>query len=69
MGMEGSFPLITLNLDKVVSMLEIDFGEDLSPTRTIEELRDARKGVMVFLCDFVEAPDTESERIIFLLDE
>ena len=39
-GMEGSFPLVTfLNPDKVVSVPEINFGEELSPT-SMESMRD-----------------------------
>ena len=70
--MEGGISLITfLNPDKVVSMPEINFGEESGPARTIKEVRDARKQVTVFLHDFVEAPeiDTKSQGTIFLLNE
>jgi hypothetical protein len=55
----------------MVSMPEIDFGEESSLLRTIEEVGDAREWVTVFLGDFVESPevDTKSEGPIFLLDE
>ena len=70
--MEYGFPPVTfLNLDKMVSVLEIDFGEELSPVRTVKEVGDAGKQVMVFLCDFIEALeiDTKLKEAIFLLDE
>ena len=72
MGMESSLPLITLlNPDKVVSMLEINSGEESSPARAIKEVGDVGEWVTIFLCDFVEAPeiDTKLEGTIFLLDE
>ena len=71
-GMEGGFQLITfLNLDKVVSMSEINFGEESGPARTIKEVRDTGERVTVLLHDFVEAPevDTKPERAILFLDK
>ena len=57
MGTEGGFPLVTfLNTDKMVSMPEINFGEELRPVRTVKEVRDVGEWVMVFLHDFVEVP-------------
>ena len=71
MGTEGSFPLITLNLDKMVSMPEIDFSEESSLGRTVKEVGDVGEQVMVFLHGFVEASEinTKSKRTIFLLNE
>jgi hypothetical protein len=69
---EGGLPFVTfIDPDKMVSMPEIDFGEELSLLRTIKEVRDARKWITVFLGEFVESPevDTKSEGPIFLLDK
>jgi hypothetical protein len=46
-----------IDLDKMVSMLEINFGEESSLLRTIKEVRDARKWIVVFLGEFVESPE------------
>ena len=70
--MEGGFLLVTfLNPDKVISVSEINFSEELGPVMTIKEVGDTGQWVVVLLCDFVEAPevDTKPERTIFFLDE
>ena len=71
-GAEGGFPLITfLHLNKMVSVPEIDFGEELSLAWTVEEVGDLGKWVMVLLRDFVEASEinTKSKGTIFLHNE
>ena len=57
--------------NKMVSVLEFDFGEESSSARSGKEVGDAGKQVMVFLHDFVEVLeiDTKPKGTIFLLDE
>ena len=72
MSREDGFPLITfVNLDKMVSILEINFSEELSLLRSVQEVGDVGKQIIVFLCDLVEVPEinTELKGTIFLLDK
>ena len=72
MGMEGSLPFVPfMDPDKVVCMLEIDLRKELGLSRAIQEVRDAREWVSVFLRDSIEAPeiDTKLQGAVFLLDE
>ena len=72
MHAEGSLPLIARgNVDKVVGMAEIDLGIYFGFGRRVEEVRDERKGIPIFLGDFVEATVvyTEAERAILLFDK
>ena len=52
-------------------MLEINFGEESGPARTIKVVRDIGEWVVVLLRDFIEAPevDTKLEKSIFFFDE
>ena len=71
-GTEGSLPFIPfMDLDKVVCVPEINLREESGLTRTIQEVGDARKWVMVFSCDSIEAPEVDAklQGAIFLLDE
>jgi hypothetical protein len=53
--MKGSFPFFTFcNADKVISMIKVNFGIDAGPSQGIKEIKDERKGISVFLGDFVE---------------
>ena len=67
-----SFPFVTFtDPDKVVCMLEIDFGEVTSFLRTVQEIGDSGEQILVFLCYLVQATeiDTEAEGAILLPDE
>ena len=69
---EGSLPLIARsNVDKVVGMVEINFGIYFGFGRRVEEVGDEGKGILIFLGDFVEATVvyTEAERAVLLFDE
>ena len=72
MGTEGSLPFVPfMDPDKVVCVPEIDLRKKSGLTRAIQEVRDAREWVLVFLRDLIEAPEiyTKSQGAIFLLDE
>ena len=58
-------------MDKVVGMAEIDLGIYFGFGRRVEEVGDERKGIPIFLGDFVEATVvyTEAERAVLLFDE
>ncbi|KIK77801.1 hypothetical protein PAXRUDRAFT_163097, partial [Paxillus rubicundulus Ve08.2h10] len=63
-GAEGSLPFISgCDVDKMVGVPEIDLGIDFTTARGVKEVRDEREWVAVFLRDFVESleVDTESE--------
>src|SRR5437899_2118455 len=69
---EGGLPLIARgDADKVVGMVEIDLGIYFGFGRRVEEVGDERKGILIFLGDFVEAMVvyTEVERAILLFDK
>ena len=71
-GTEGSLPFVPfMDLDKVVYVPEIDLRGKLGLTRAIQEVRDVREWIMVFLRDSIEAPevDAKSQGAILLLDE
>ena len=69
---EGRLPFIPfVDPDKMVCVPEIDLSKELGFPRAIQEVGDAGKWVMVFLCNSVEAPiiNTESKGAILFLDE
>ena len=69
---ESGLPLVTfVDSDKMVCILEVDFGEELGFPRTIQEVGDVGKWVTVFLHDLVEVLiiNTESKEAILFLDE
>src|SRR5207245_2304131 len=62
---EGGLPLIARgDADEVVGVVEIDLGIYFGFGRRVEEVGDERKGILIFLGDFVEAMVvyTEAER-------
>ena len=69
MGAKGSFPFITfMDSNKVVGMLQVDFGIHRGLSRAIKEVRDAWKQILVFLGDFIKClkVSAEMERAVFL---
>ena len=52
-------------------MLQVNFGIYGGILQAVEEVRDVREQISVFLCDFIEASklSAEMERAIFLLSE
>ena len=71
-GTEGSLLFVPfVDPDKVVCMPEIDLHKESGLTRAIQEVRDAREWITVFLHDSIEAlkVDAKSQGAIFLLDE
>ena len=72
MGAEGGFPFVTFtDSNKVVGMLQANFGIHGGLLWAVEEVRDMQKQILVFLCEFIEAlkVSAETERAIFLLSE
>ena len=62
MGAEGSFPFITFtDSNKLVGMLQVDFGIHRGFLGAVEEVRDAWKRILVFLGDFVEHSKVSTE--------
>ena len=54
-GVEGGFPFITFtDLNKVVGMLQVDFGIYRGLLWAVKEVGDAWKWISVFLGDFIE---------------
>ena len=53
-------------MNKVMSVAEVDLGVDTSLVRSIEEVRNERKGIAVFFGNAVQSSevDTEAERTI-----
>ena len=71
-SVEHSFPFGTFtDPDKMISMLEINFGEVMSFLWTIQEIGDLGEQVSVFLCNLIQATDidTKAEGAILLLDK
>ena len=69
MGVEGGFLFVTfMDSNEVVDVLQIDFDIHRGRLQAVEEVGDAWKWILVFLCDFVEASkvSTETESAIFL---
>ena len=69
---EHSFPFVTfMDLDKVIGMPEINFGEVMSFLQTVQEIRDSGERILVFLCNLVQATEinAEAEGAILLLDK
>ena len=72
MCLKCGFPFISfLDADKVVGMLEVEHSVDTSLSGRLEKVRDEQKWILIFLRDFVEAAeiDTEAEGAILFLDE
>ena len=70
--MEGSFLFITfVDSNKVVGMLQVNFGIYGGLSQAVKEVGDAQKQILVFLGDFIVAlkVGTEMESAIFLLSE
>ena len=66
------FPFVSfLDADKVVGMLEVERSVDASLSSSLEKVGDERKWIPIFLQDFVEAAeiDTEAEGAILFMDE
>ena len=71
-GLEGGFPFITfVDLNEVVGMSEINFGEYPSLSRTVEEVSHSGEWVTILLCNLVEPSevDAESKRAILFTGE
>ena len=67
-----SFPFVSfLDVDKVVGVLEVKHSVDMSLSGSLEKVGDERKWILIFLQDFVEAAeiDTEAEGAILSADE
>ena len=70
--MKCGFPFIScLDVDKVVGVSEVECSVDTSLSGGLEKVRDERKWIPIFLRDFVEATeiDTEVEGAILFTDE
>ena len=62
MGVKGSFPFITFtDSNKVVGMLQVNFGIHRGLSWAVKEVRDAWKQILVFFGDFVEASELSTE--------
>ena len=60
-GPEGGFWFISLsNVDKVVSMSEIYLGIHTGFLRSVQQVSDKWKWVVVFLCDSVETTEVDT---------
>ena len=71
-GSESSFPFITVhNTDEVIGMSEINGGIDTGFTCSGKEVRNERKGILVFFGYFIETSEiyAEAEGFIFLKGE
>ena len=69
---ESSLPFIAFsNMNEVISVAEVDLGVDTSLARSIEEVRNERKGIAVFLGNAVQSSevDTEAERTILFANK
>lgn len=52
-SVEGSFPFISLSdADEVVSIAEVQFGEDLHMTERLKEGFNQREGILVLMVMF-----------------
>ena len=61
-GSEGSFPFVTfMDLNEMVGMLEINFGEYPSLLRTIKEVSHSGEQVTILLCNLVEPSEVDAE--------
>jgi hypothetical protein len=61
-GSEGSFPFVTWSdTDEVVCASKVDLGEDTRVAEAIKEVRDERKGIVIFSGDSVEATPINAE--------
>jgi hypothetical protein len=45
----------------MIGMSEVNLGIDLCFLRTFEQVRSARKGIAVFLCDFIESLEVDAQ--------
>ena len=60
--MERGLPFVAFtDPDKMVGMLEIDFGEVMSFLWTIQEIGDLGERISVFLCNLVQATEIDAE--------
>ena len=69
---EHGFPFVTFtDPDKMIGMLEIDFGEVTSFLQTIQEIGDLGEQISVFLHNLIQATeiDAKAEGAILLPDE
>ena len=54
-GVKGSFPFVTfIDSNKVVGVLQVDFGIHGCLLWAVEEIRDVQKQILVFVGDFIE---------------
>ena len=54
-GVEGGFPFVTFtDSNKVVGMLQVNFGIHRGLSQAVEEVGDMWKWILVFLGDFIE---------------
>ena len=61
-GGEGGFSFITFtDSNKVVGMLQFDFGIHEGLLWAVEEVRDAQKQILVFLGNFIECSKVGTE--------
>ncbi|KIK75127.1 hypothetical protein PAXRUDRAFT_173708 [Paxillus rubicundulus Ve08.2h10] len=61
-GVEGSLPFVSgHDVDKMVGMPEVNFGVDFAVARGVEEDRDEREWIVVFLRDFVESSEVDAK--------
>ena len=70
--MEGSFSFVTfMDSNEVVGMLEINFGEYPSLSRTVKEVSHSGEQVAILLCNLLEPSevDAKSKRAIFFTSE
>src|SRR3979490_840139 len=71
-GSEGSFPFVTFaDSNEVVGMLEINFGEYPSLSRTVKEVSHSGEWVAILLRNLIEPSevDPESKRAILFTSE
>ena len=71
-GSEGGFPFVTFtDLNEVVGVSEINFGEYLSLSRTVKEVSHSGEQVAILLCNLLEPSevDAKSKRAIFFTSE
>ena len=71
-SVEHGFPFVTFtDLDKMIGMPEIDFGEVTSFLWTIQEIGDSGERISVFLRNLIQATEinAKSEGAILLPDE
>ena len=61
-GVEGDFPFVTFtDSNKVVGMLQVNFGIHRGLLQAVKEVRDMRKQILVFLGNFIEHSKVSTE--------